>query len=238
MPPTRTPSPSPLPPAVANGSAASLGDRMAQQVRDRILEGRFAPGQRLSETALAESLGISRNTLREVFRTLTREGLLTHQPNRGVFVAVPSLASIIDLYRVRRMIECQSIGRAAPRHPAGRAMRAAVEAATTGLTAVDWRAVGTANMGFHRAIVELADSERLNLLFGQLLVELRLAFGLLENAEYLHAPYVPMNRRILELYEAERLAEAATALDAYLVQSERVVLAAYARRLPVTAGAA
>lgn len=47
------------------------------------------PGQKLSEAALSESLDISRNTLREVFRTLTKEGLIKHAPNRGVFVATP-----------------------------------------------------------------------------------------------------------------------------------------------------
>ena len=42
----------------------------------------------LDRAALAESLQISRNTLREAFRVLTREGLLKHEPNRGVSVAV------------------------------------------------------------------------------------------------------------------------------------------------------
>jgi DNA-binding GntR family transcriptional regulator len=145
--------------------------------------------------------------LREVFRMLTKDGLLKHEPNRGVFVAIPSIAAIIDIYRVRRLIECQALAQAYPRHPAKKKMREAVEMALRCRDAGDWLGVGTANMEFHMAIVELADSERLNVLFAQVLAELRLAFGLLRDPEFLHAPYVDMNTNILELIEAGEFAE-------------------------------
>src|SRR5437868_7589316 len=106
----------------------TLSERMAEQLRLKITQGEFSPGQRLSEQALSERLQISRNTLREVFRVLTKDGLLKHAPNRGVFVAIPSIASIIDIYRVRRLIECQALRQAYPRHPAKARMREAVEA--------------------------------------------------------------------------------------------------------------
>ena len=225
---------SPTSPASPAAGALTLNDRVAELIRQKIVKGEFSPGQRLSEAALADSLEISRNTLREVFRTLTKEGLLKHAPNRGVFVAVPSIASIIDIYRVRRLIECQALAQAYPRHPAKKRMRAAVETALARRAAADWSGVGTANMDFHMAVVELADSERLNGMFTPILAELRLAFGMLQDAEFLHAPYVDMNVKILELTEAGRYAEAAAALQDYLVHSERIVLAVYARRLAET----
>ena len=209
----------------------NLSDRIAEQVREKIVHGEFAPGQRLSEAALSESLEISRNTLREAFRMLTKEGLLKHEPNRGVSVAVPSIAAIIDIYRVRRLVECQSLAQAYPRHPARKQMRQAVDAALRWREVGDWRGVGTANMEFHKAIVALADSERLNDMFTHLLAELRLAFGLLDDPEFLHAPYVDSNVKIIDLFEAGQPQEAAAALGDYLVHSERIVLAAYARRI-------
>lgn len=209
----------------------SLNERVADMVRQKIVQGEFVPGQKLSEAALSESLEISRNTLREVFRTLTKEGLLKHAPNRGVFVATPSIASIIDIYRVRRMIECQALAQAYPYHPAKKRMRQAVDKAQACRGAGDWQGVGTANMDFHMALVEMADSERLNSFFAHLLVELRLAFGLLNDPEFLHAPYVDMNLRLLEMVEANQMAEAAAALNEYLVHSERIVLAVYARQI-------
>ena len=68
----------------------TLSERSAELIRQKITQGEFAPGQRLSEQALADSLGISRNTLREAFRMLTKDGLVKHAQNRGVFVAIPT----------------------------------------------------------------------------------------------------------------------------------------------------
>ena len=211
--------------------AQSLGESLTEQVaarlREQVTGGLLTPGQRLSEVRLAADLAISRNTLREVFRLLTREGLLRHEPNRGVFVAVPSMASILDIYRVRRMIELPALAQAWPRHPAVVRMQAAVRQAED--AGQDWRVIGSANMEFHAAIVALTDSPRLMGFFAQVAAELRLAFGLLDSPELLHAPYVGRNADILSLLQAGRPAEAAAALEVYLGESERTVLAAFAR---------
>ena len=212
-------------------STAPLNDRIADAIRQKIMLGEFMPGQRLSEATLSENLAISRNTLREVFRLLTSEGLLQHLPNRGVSVAVPSIAAIIDIYRVRRMIECQALAQAYPLHPGISHMRQAVEQALQCREQGDWNGAGSANIAFHKAIVELADSERLDTLFSHLLAELRLAFGLLQDPEFLHAPYIDMNQQILQQFEAGQLEQAAKTLHDYLVHSERIILAVYARRL-------
>ena len=209
----------------------NLTEKIAEQIRRKLVSGEFKPGQRLSEAALSQHLAVSRNTLREVFRILAKESLITYTPNRGVSVAVPSIASVIDIYRVRRVIECQAMVHAYPMHPARERMRQAVEAGLKCRDARDWAGVGTANMDFHMAVVELADSERLNTMFSHLLAELRLTFGLISDPKYLHAPYVDMNQEILDFFEAGKFAEAAAALGDYLTHSERIVLAVYARRL-------
>ncbi|HRK41565.1 MAG TPA: GntR family transcriptional regulator [Gemmobacter sp.] len=211
----------------AQGLGESLTEQVAARLREQVTGGLLTPGQRLSEVRLAADLAISRNTLREVFRLLTREGLLRHEPNRGVFVAVPSMASILDIYRVRRMIELPALAQAWPRHPAVARMQAAVRQAED--AGQDWRVIGSANMEFHAAIVALTDSPRLMGFFAQVAAELRLAFGLLDSPELLHAPYVGRNAEILSLLQAGRPAEAAAALEVYLGESERTVLAAFAR---------
>jgi len=207
----------------------SLTEEIASRLRDQVTGGKLIPGQRLSEARLAADLDISRNTLREVFRLLTREGLLRHEPNRGVFVAVPSMASILDIYRVRRLIEVPALAQAWPRHEGVGRMRAAVEEAQRLREVRDWRGVGSANMEFHAAIVSLSDSPRLNDFFAQIIAELRLAFGLLDSPELLHEPYIDRNGKILATLESGDAAGASAMLDEYLTQSERVVLQAFAR---------
>ncbi|PAT37398.1 GntR family transcriptional regulator [Vandammella animalimorsus] len=210
-------------------AAPSLTETVADVIRQQLICGQLRAGQHLSEAAMCEQLDISRNTLREVFRILTKEGLLHHAPNRGVSVAVPRMADIIDIYRVRRFIECPALAQAWPRHPAHQLMCQALQRARQARDAGDWQAAGTANMAFHAAIVALADSQRLSSLFANVAAELRLAFGLLDDEQYLHAPYVEQNAQILQRFEDGQPAAAAQMLQEYLVQSERMVLAVYGR---------
>lgn len=210
----------------AQGTTAGLAE---QVLRSRITGGSLVPGQRLSEAKLAAELDISRNTLREVFRLLTRDGLVRHEPNRGVFVAVPSMGAILDIYRVRRMIELPALSQAWPKHEAVARMHAAVDRADLAREQGDWRSVGSANMEFHAAIVALADSPRLTDFFARVIAELRLAFGLLGSPEELHAPYVDLNREILALLESGRSTDAAQKLEVYLGVSERNLMSAFAR---------
>lgn len=210
-------------------SAQMLGEKIAETIRQKIIAGELAPGARLSETALSEQLDISRNTLREVFRMLTQEGLLRYEPNRGVYVAVPDMAAILDIYRIRRLIECDALTHAYPLHPAVAKMESAVEEAREYRKQSDWRNVGTANMKFHTAIVELADSERLSRLYRNISAELRLVFGHLNDPEILYAPYIEKNAHILALLIDEQNEKAAYTLMEYLDLSERTVLAAWSR---------
>ncbi|MGB4777114.1 GntR family transcriptional regulator [Microbacterium sp.] len=216
--------------AVGTGAAPmSRASEAAREVRARILDGQLKPGQHVPEAQLAESLGISRNTLRETFKTLAQEGLVTQTQHRGTWVAVPSMSTIIDVYRVRRMIEVQAMANALPRHPAITHIRDAVEAAVDARARNDWPGVGTANIRFHRAIVELADSPRLSQFYERVATELRLAFGLIDDPAYLHAPFLDWNGEIVEVLENGEPARAAERLEEYLLIAERVLLAGYER---------
>lgn len=207
----------------------TLAEAVAARIREKVISGKLTPGSHLSEIALSEELQVSRNTLREVFRLLTKEGLLRYEANRGVFVATPSMSTIIDIYRIRRFIEIPSLAQAHPRHPAVKKMRASVDAAHRCRDADDWLGVGSADIGFHAAIVELADSPRLAGFYAQVSLELRLVFGLLQDPEFLHAPFIDQNTLIVTQVENGNSAAAAEILEAYLAQAERFILSAYAR---------
>ncbi|WAC65881.1 GntR family transcriptional regulator [Agrococcus sp. SL85] len=202
---------------------------LAGILRRQIIAGEYAPGERLSEAALAARLDVSRNTLREAFRVLAQHGLVEHVPNRGVSVASPTTADVVDIYRARRQIECGVLREASPLHPAVAAMREAVEAAQAAREAGDWSVVGTANMAFHRALVSLSDSPRLERAHEQLAAELRLAFLAIDDFESLHRPFVLRNRAVLDALVDAGAEPAARELERYLTESERRVLGAYAR---------
>ena len=86
-------------------SRISTAVEVADSLREQILLGELAPGARLPEIPLAAAFHVSRNTLRDAFRLLEREGLVEHLPHRGGFVAQLAEPDIRDLYRIRRILE-------------------------------------------------------------------------------------------------------------------------------------
>ncbi|MEM6762162.1 MAG: GntR family transcriptional regulator [Pseudomonadota bacterium] len=65
----------------------ALHTRIAEIVRDRIVEGMLEPGDFVDEAALAGELSVSRTPVREALKVLSFEGLVENEPNRGTFVA-------------------------------------------------------------------------------------------------------------------------------------------------------
>ncbi|MER9567401.1 GntR family transcriptional regulator [Mesorhizobium sp. M0571] len=208
----------------------SLAELVAASIRELVIAGEFRPGQKLSEEQIAAQFGISRNTLREVFRLLTSQRLLKYIPNRGVFVAAPDEAAVIDIYRVRSIIQKGAAQTTTRGHPALARMRLLAERGREVGSQGDWPQVGTINMEFHRAMVELCDSPRLSACFDLVLAELRLAFAQLEDSAHLHKPYVDLNTSLVRVIEGGDIPSAVSQLEGYLLMSERAVLAALQRR--------
>ncbi|MFF9091264.1 GntR family transcriptional regulator [Streptomyces sp. NPDC014991] len=209
----------------------STAERVADILRSRIADGYFPPGTRLSEDSIGGALGVSRNTLREAFRLLTHERLLVHELNRGVFVRVLTVEDVEDIYRTRSLVECavvRSLGE--PPYP----LQGLAEAVAEGERAAvggDWKAVGTANIHFHRELVALAGSERTDELMCSVFAELRLAFHVVDDPHRLHEPYLARNRRILRTLEAGDRSGAGRLLATYLADSLERVVEVYRRRV-------
>ncbi|ANP53813.1 DNA-binding GntR family transcriptional regulator [Streptomyces griseochromogenes] len=209
----------------------STAERVSDILRTRIADGYFPPGTRLSEDAIGGALGVSRNTLREAFRLLTHERLLVHELNRGVFVRVLTVEDVEDIYRTRTLVECAVVrGLGEPPY----ALEGLTAAVTEGQLAThenDWKALGTANIHFHRELVALAGSERTDELMRSVFAELRLAFHVVDDPRRLHEPYLARNRQILQALQAGDCAAAERLLETYLSDSLQRVVEVYLRRV-------
>lgn len=84
---------------------APVREQVVQTLTREIIEGRFEPGQRLTERELTEMLGVSRTVLRESLRQLESEGLISLVPNRGPIVRDLSVDEARELYRIREALE-------------------------------------------------------------------------------------------------------------------------------------
>lgn len=209
----------------------STAERVADILRSRIAEGYFPPGQRLSEDTIGGALGVSRNTLREAFRLLTHERLLVHELNRGMFVRVLTVEDVEDIYRTRRLLECAVVrGLGEPPYdvdPVAAAVDNGLRAAREG----DWQGVSTANIHFHRELVALAGSARVDELMRSVLAELRLAFHVVADPRLLHEPYLVRNREILGALADGDRERAERLLEAYLDDSLKGLVQVYAERV-------
>ena len=82
---------------------SSSPDKVANHVLDGIKSGRFVPGQRLIEADLSETLYTSRGPIREAFKRLAAEGVLTLIPHRGAYVATENIRNSDNRQRFKHV---------------------------------------------------------------------------------------------------------------------------------------
>ncbi|CAM2197097.1 GntR family transcriptional regulator, trigonelline degradation regulator [Paraburkholderia kururiensis] len=83
----------------------TLRHQVENVLRQAIMSGRFAPGARLIERELCETLGVSRTSVREALRKLEAEKLVRNVPHKGPVVAVMSREEAAELYALRALLE-------------------------------------------------------------------------------------------------------------------------------------
>lgn len=83
------------------------------EIKRRVLSGEFTPGARLRETEVAGLLSMGRTPVREALKRIQNEGLLRHEPGRGLVVAVMDQQEVGELYAMREALESTAAAMAA-----------------------------------------------------------------------------------------------------------------------------
>lgn len=154
---------------------ASSAQQVAAAIREQLLRGEVAPGTRLRDQALAASLEVSRNTVREAMQILASDGLVRQNFHHGVTVVELDLEELADAYRVRRLLEVAGVRAAAGAANGWRdelrfASREMADAAERG----DMHDLMIADLRFHEALVAPLESPRLSRFYRNVQTELRL----------------------------------------------------------------
>jgi DNA-binding GntR family transcriptional regulator len=98
---------------VSDPADGPLAASIRAQLREAILRGDFAPGERLREVELAARHEVSRGPIREALLQLEQEGLVILRRNRGAVVARMSRADLEEVYSLRLALERLAVARAA-----------------------------------------------------------------------------------------------------------------------------
>lgn len=156
-------------------SGAAAITHAENSVRRLILEGFFTPGERVSDTALSDELGVSRTTIREAFQRLVKDGLINVIPNRGAFVIKLSRDEITKLYEVREALEVHAVRLATEKASVERLIALQGMLSVTEISIVEHGGRYPIELDFHEMIFELAGNSLLTEHANQVNAKLRLS---------------------------------------------------------------
>jgi len=143
--------------------------RVADTLREKMLDGALADGEKINEARLAAELGVSRTPLRTALHALAAEGLLDYAPNRGFTVRDFSAELIDEAFEIRAALEGLACRFAARHGLSPDARRAAEAALAEGEAVVETNRCGAdelqryraANVAFHETILAAAGNRQL-----------------------------------------------------------------------------
>lgn len=186
-------------------------DHVADRLRAMIADGRLPQGEHLREMPLAKAFSVSRTTIRDAIALLASDGLVTRQFHRGAIVTVLSEDDIIEIYRVRRLLELSALARVENGDP-GLTVRleSSLDACETAARSGSYSVFVQRELEFHAALVGFHDSPRLNQFFSTVLRALRLALSVLADDQSEPTPS-NLAQRYRNIFVAARRGDVETA---------------------------
>src|SRR5215213_4414842 len=137
-------------------------DALAEALRERIMVGELAPGQRLIERDLVERYEVGRGTVRAALQRLEHEGLVTVETHRGAFVRQLDKQALRELFELRTALELEAAHRALAAN-SGKLPASVHEAVDLLAGACErkrpsWQRISAAHADVHESIVDAGGS--------------------------------------------------------------------------------
>lgn len=144
--------------ASIGGRHLSLRDQVLTELRRRIIDAQYLPGERLTEDRLAADFGVSRNPVREALRVVEAEGFVEVQPRRGAVVATPDERTMRDMFAARAVLEPLAARLAADRASDAdlAQLRRLLDLARAATGEGDFVRVAELNSDLHRQVVRMS----------------------------------------------------------------------------------
>jgi DNA-binding GntR family transcriptional regulator len=145
------------------GNRKSVGEHIFEHLKQAIVRGDIAPGSRIVETRIAETMGVSRTPVREAIHKLEREGFLTKKASSGLAVAGLAREDIEECFGIRAVLEGYSARLATVRHTPEqlKPLIRKNELFRKHLEKDDLKALPKINTELHNMIYDLSGSPRL-----------------------------------------------------------------------------
>lgn len=153
----------------------SVSDALTRELRARVLDGEFRPGEALADTEVAAAFGVSRPTAKGAITALVFEGLLIREANRPATVVRLQQSDVDDMFLIRVPLEDQAL-RYLTRNNS--APIAAMAASVEDLRQVSLDAPHSdfvlPDLQFHSVFVDAVQSPRLSRIYASICGEIHL----------------------------------------------------------------
>jgi DNA-binding GntR family transcriptional regulator len=199
----------------------SLVDRLVEQVFAAVVEGRLAPGSKITEEQIATDFGVSRTPVREAVRRLAEMGVLVVRPRCGLEVVSFDLQDLQQITVLRAELEGFALRLAMARITDAeiQALQQAHNACEAQLRSGDRVAVFRADSRFHLLLAEFSGNLHLADTLQKLDVKVQLCrMFFCASMEKITAS-VQAHRPLLAAMQARRTATAVELLRAHILQS-------------------
>ncbi|MCR8725391.1 GntR family transcriptional regulator [Frigidibacter sp. ROC022] len=186
----------------------ALADRVADHIVEAIAGQKLAPGQKLVETELAESLGVSRVPVREAMRILASQGIVVPKPRRGMHVANFDKAWGVQLHDARVAVERLAARLVAEKlktdpHP--------LELLSDRILEIEheahhprngWYGIHRADTAFHQTVFDIAGSPLLSTLWSAIQRHVLIMFAIETDRDDNYERIIPEHHRYVEVLQS------------------------------------
>ncbi|WP_191089820.1 GntR family transcriptional regulator [Nesterenkonia ebinurensis] len=158
-------------------SPASLQDALFESLRSRIINGEISPGEKVTESRVAQEYEVARPTAKSCLDRLTSLGLLRRSAHKPAVVPVLTEAEIEDLFFSRATFESAAAAALAQHRRVPEEVSAAQDNITQAAATGDFRALVKADIAFHWGLINGLNSPRLARMYQMITGEIHLTIG-------------------------------------------------------------
>jgi DNA-binding GntR family transcriptional regulator len=204
----------------------SLHDELASALRDMIIDGALAAGEKVPEAELCLRFGVSRTPLREALKVVATEGLVTLTPNRGARVAKITPEIVAEIFPIMGQLEAFA-GELACRNLSPDALenleKLHLRMVET-FKARNWLAYSKLNRAIHEAIFAAAGNATLSSLYQQLMVRIHAVRFVARQSDQHWHDAVADHEEMMQALRGRNAAALARVMREHLDRKARAVL--------------
>jgi DNA-binding GntR family transcriptional regulator len=212
---------------MTKGPRVGLKYAISQKLREEIISGKLLPGERITETWLADKFKCSRGPIREALNQLGSEGFLRLQPNHGAVVTKTSSKDVEDFYALLELLESKAVEWATPRLGSEDIIalkninQEIIKISKDGADCIEqWIPL---NLAFHRLFRERCGNSKLNGIIEEIRMRItRYRYASLVVSSF--GEYINDHEKIIQLVEKGDALAAAKAMREHILRAKGILM--------------